>query len=81
MSRNQNHTKTYSNRKNYVIDSNNLSAKFFINQIDNYDKTFPDFRKPREIGSFISTKRIESMKKKGKCDDENAANYGVKFLC
>jgi hypothetical protein len=67
-------------RENYVIESNNLNAQFFINPIDSYDQLFPDFRKPMEIGGFSSTKRLESLKNKNKLNENENSTFGVKYL-
>lgn len=61
---------------NYVIDKNKQSAQFYINASNRYNNSFPDFRKPCEVGSFSSTKRIEKLEKKS----IKIENEGVKYL-
>ena len=61
-----------SNGSYYKIEPNNLSAEFYILNADSYNKAFPEFCQPKEIGSFSSKKRVEKLK------DKNVS--GVRYL-
>ena len=74
--------KTDSNKRkkeekmNLLIDKDNQSAQFYIKTINYYNHKFPELRKPVEIGSFSSKKRIDKLGS----NSIKIENQGVKYL-
>ena len=64
-------------KMNYLINENDKSTQFYIKTIDYYNgHKFPELRKPIEIGSFSSKKRIEKLES----NSIKIENQGVKYL-
>jgi hypothetical protein len=63
-------------KMNLLIDKANQSAQFYIKTINFYNDKFPELRKPVEIGSFSSKKRIDKLES----NSIKIENQGVKYL-
>jgi hypothetical protein len=71
----------------YKIESDNSTAKFYMNPAEAYSGQFPHFSQPKEIGTMSSEKRVKYLTEnnlethKATDADENKINtYGVKYL-